>query len=198
MSSYLESCKTEFWKKVFEKELQYILRGLKGYENVLSVGCGPAIIEAGLQENGFNVTGLDVSEEALEGAPDNIRTVVGSAENMDFEDGSFDAVIFVASLQFIDNYEKAIQETKRVLRPKGRLLVMLLNPESEFFKEKRKQPDSYVNKIKHPNLMQIEETIQKYFDPVKAEYYLGIKGKKIFESKDPRLAALYVIQGVKR
>ena len=83
MTNYLESCQSEFWKEVFEQEVNYVTRALKGCNDVLSVGCGPAIIERALQENNFNVTGLDVSEEALEGAPDSIRTVVGSAENMD-------------------------------------------------------------------------------------------------------------------
>ena len=198
MSKYLESCQSEFWREVFEKELGYILKELKGCKDVLSVGCGPAIIERGLQENGFNVTGLDVSKEALEGAPDSIRTVVGSAENMDFKDLSFDAVIFIASLQFIENYQKAVRETARILKTKGRILVMLLNPESGFFKEKRKQSDSYVNKIKHTNLGETKKIINKYFSIEKKEYFLGIKDKEIFSSSNPGLAALYVISGVKK
>jgi len=45
MEKYLQSCKSEFWKKVFKAELDYILHQLKGTKDVLSVGCGPAIIE---------------------------------------------------------------------------------------------------------------------------------------------------------
>jgi ubiquinone/menaquinone biosynthesis C-methylase UbiE len=81
------------WKDVFRKEIDYILRELKGYKNILSIGCGPAIIERGLQENGFNVTGLDISKEALGGAPDSIRIVVGSAEEMEFNDTSFEVAL---------------------------------------------------------------------------------------------------------
>ncbi len=198
MDNYLKSCQSVFWKNVFKEELKYILRELKGYKDILSVGCGPAIIERELQEKGFNVTGLDVSKEALESAPDSIRTCVGSAENMDFADSSFDAAIYIASLQFIDNYEKAVKETARVLKPKGRLLVMLLNPESKFFKERKKQEDSYVNKIKHPHLRSVEEAIQKYFSFIQTKYYLGIRGKEIFETQDPKLASLYIILGVKK
>ncbi|MBN1156629.1 hypothetical protein JXA85_03375, partial [Candidatus Woesearchaeota archaeon] len=58
MSQYLKSCQTKFWKQVFEKELEYLLKELQGCKDILSVGCGPAIIEKGLQENGFNITGL--------------------------------------------------------------------------------------------------------------------------------------------
>jgi len=197
MDKYLQSCKTEFWKKVFKAELDYILPQLKGTKDVLSVGCGPATIEAGLAEYGFNVTGLDISKEALGQAPDSVRTVAGSAENMDFMQLSFDAVLYVVSLQFIEKYKEAIKQTARVLRPSGKLLVMLLNPESEFFKEKTSTPTSYVNRIKHTDLTEIEKTIAEYFS-VQTEYFLGIKGQEIFESQNPNLASLYVIKGKKK
>ena len=167
---------------------------LKGTKDILSVGCGPAIIEAGLSEHGFNVTGLDISKEALNQAPDSIRTVKGSMENMDFTESSFDAVIYVASIQFIEKYKEAIKQSARVLRPGGKLLIMLLNPESEFFKEKTQNPDSYINKIKHINLREIEGAVAKYFS-VKTEYFLGIKGTEIFQSRDSNLASLYIIKG---
>ena len=194
MDKYLQSCKTEFWKKVFKAELNYILQQLKGAEDILSVGCGPAIIETGLAKHGFKVTGLDISKEALDQAPDSIRTGTGSAENMDFADSCFDAVIYVASLQFIEKYKDAITHTARVLRPGGKLLAMLLNPQSQFFKEKNNNPASYVNRIKHTNLKEIERVIAEHFS-VKTGYFLGIKGSEIFESRNPNLASLYVIKG---
>ena len=197
MEKYLQSCRTDFWKKVFKAELDYILHQLKGAKDVLSVGCGPAIIETGLAEHGFNVTGLDVSKEALDQAPDSIRTRVGSAENMDFADSCFDAVIYVVSIQFIEKYKQAVRETARVLRTGSKLLVMLLNPVSEFFKEKAGNPASYVNKIRHIGLKDIERTIAEYFS-IQTEYFLGIKGAEIFQTQDPRLASLYVIKGKKK
>ncbi len=197
MDKYLQSCKTEFWKEAFEAELKYALQYLKGTKDILSVGCGPAIIEAGLAEHGFNVTGLDISREALNQAPDSIRTVAGSAEKMDFPESCFDAVIYIASIQFIEKYKQAIKETALALRVSGRLLVMLLNPDSEFFKEKTENPASYVNKIRHTNLKDIERTIADYFY-VQTEYFLGIRGTEIFQTEDPNLAGLYVIKGRKK
>jgi len=197
MEKYLQSCKTEFWKKVFEAELNYILQELRGIKDVLSIGCGPAIIEAGLSEYGFNVTGLYISKEALGQAPDTVRTVAGSAENMDFADSCFDAVVYVASIQFIENYKETIKQSARVLRLNGILLVMLLNPQSEFFKGKVRNPDSYVNKIKHTDLKEIERTIAEHFF-VQTEHFLGIKQAEIFESQNPDLASLYVIKGKRK
>ena len=70
MEKYLQSCKSEFWKNAFKAELDYLLHQLKGTKGVLSVGCGPAIMEAGLAERGFDVTGMDISKEVLGCAPD--------------------------------------------------------------------------------------------------------------------------------
>jgi ubiquinone/menaquinone biosynthesis C-methylase UbiE len=197
MNSYLQSCKTEFWKDVFRAELDYVLRELSVAKDVLSVGCGPAIIEAGLAEHGFSVTCLDISREALDQASDSVRTVTGSADKMDFPNSCFDVVIYVASLQFIDNYRGAVRQSARVLRAGGKFLAMLLNPESAFFKEKVKNPDSYLNKIKHTDLREIERTIAEYFS-IGTEYFLGIKGRKTFESQDPDWASLYVVKGKKK
>jgi len=197
MDKYLQSCRTEFWKKVFKAELEYALQELKGAKDVLSVGCGQAIIEAGLAEHGFNITGLDISKEALNRASGSLRTVACSAENMVFPESCFDAVIYIASIQFIEKYKQAIKETALALRVSGRLLVMLLNPDSEFFKEKTENPASYVNKIRHTNLKDIERTIADYFY-VQTEYFLGIRGTEIFQTEDPNLAGLYVIKGRKK
>ena len=197
MEKYIRSCKSEFWGKVFQAETEYILDHLKDSKDILSVGCGPAIIEKKLAEHGFKITCLDISNEALDQVPDSVRTIICPAEKMAIANCSFNAIIYVASLQFIEDYRKAIQETARVLESGGKLLVMLLNPQSEFFKEKTKNPDSYVNKIKHKDLKEIENIITDYFS-VQTEYFLGIKETEIFQSRDSNLASLYIIKGVKK
>lgn len=193
----MQSCQTDFWKAVFQAEIEYLLEHLAGCTDVLSVGCGPTVIESALSEHEFCVTGLDVSREALDRAPDTIRTIAASAEGMPFSESSFDAVIYVASLQFIEDYEKAVEQTVRVLRPEGRLIVMLLNPESGFFKAKYSDSGSYVRRIKHTGLRQIEDVIDRDFN-VQTEFFLGIKGDDIFESRDAAEAALYIIRGTKK
>ena len=108
---YLVSCRNEFWQKVFQLELEYLTQQLKGCRDILGVGCGPAIIEGGLARLGFNITGLDVSQEGLNCAPSGIRTVAARAEDMPFFDSSFDAVTYVASLQFVEDYGKALEKS---------------------------------------------------------------------------------------
>ncbi len=193
---YVEICQERFWQNIFQFETEYLIERLQGCRDILSVGCGPAIIEGKLSEHGFNVTGLDVSAEALKCAPDSIRKFAGSAESMPFAESSFDGVIYVASLQFIGNYQKALQQTLKVLRPNGRIILMLLNPDSDFFKDRLREPDSYVNLIKHRSLISIEDAVKEFYT-VQTEYILGVKGDRILKSNNPSEAALYVITGTK-
>ena len=195
--TYLQTCRTEFWQKIFRTELEYLLQHLEGSRDVLSIGCGPAIIESQLSERGFRVTGLDVSQEALACAPDHIRTVAGRAEDMDFPKSSFDAVIYVTSLQFIEDYRKVMEKTEQVLRPGGKLIVMLLNPQSAFYKEKAQEPNSYVPKIRHTNLEEIECAIAEHFQ-IETEYFMGVKDGNIFKSQATDEASLYVVRGTRK
>lgn len=195
---YLKSCSSEFWQKVFKAELGYLLQHLKPGDKILSVGCGPAFIENGLVGQGFSVTGLDVSREALSCAPDAVRTVVGLAEELPFSDASFDVVLYIASLQFIEDYQKALEQTARVIRPGGKMIVMLLNPASQFFTTRYANVDSYVRKLKHTDLRAIEQAASTWLK-VQGEYFLGIRGEEeeLFENNDPATAALYVLIGQK-
>lgn len=193
---YMESCRKEFWQQAFQFELDYLIAHLPGCRDILSVGCGPAIIEGELGKRGFCVTGLDVSREALDKAPDEIRTITARIEDVLLPASSFDAVIYVVSLQFIEDYRKALQKTAIVLRPGGRIIVMMLNPESVFFKEKLCAPDSYVRKIRHLDLEAIEKAVSEHF-VVGSEYIMGIRRGEMFDSQDPAWAVLYVINGTK-
>jgi len=193
---YLKSCRSDFWQKVFEAELGYLLQQLNPGDEILSVGCGPAIMESSLASRGYAVVGLDVSKEALACAPDAIRAVAASAEEMPFPDESFDVVLYIASLQFVGDYRKALERTVQVLKPGGRLIAMLLNPASDFFRARYETEDSYVRKLKHTDLQAIGQEASRWLK-TNGEYFLGIDGDRLFESNDPAVAALYVLNGVK-
>jgi ubiquinone/menaquinone biosynthesis C-methylase UbiE len=62
---------------------------------------------------------------------DNVTRVVGSVESIPFADESFDVVLALGVLEYVDA-ERALSEIRRVLRPDGRLLVSMLNPMSPY------------------------------------------------------------------
>ena len=190
--------RTEFGKKILEEELKYVSKALTGCKKILSVGCGPGFLETELMKRGTHeITGLDISEEMLEQVSNPLETVLGTAEKLPFKNETFDAVLFVTSLEFIDDYEKAVLEASRVLQSNGKIVVLILNPDSNYFKEKLKKEISYFHKIKHTNLDELCSFLKKCFF-IEDEYFLGIKDKIIFSSCDKRIASLYAIRGVKK
>ncbi len=96
----------------------------------LDVGTGTGQFAVYLAQGGFDVTGIDLSEQMVERAIQNARREgldidfrTGDAEHLEFGDDSFDLVVSRNLLWTLPHPEKALLEWKRVLRPGGRLIV---------------------------------------------------------------------------
>ena len=101
-------------------------------EKVLEVGGGMGTDLAQFAKNGALVTDLDLSSGHLEHAEENFRLrgldgvfVHGDAENMPFEDGRFDVVYSNGVIHHSPHTERIVDEMYRVMRPGGRLIVMV-------------------------------------------------------------------------
>jgi SAM-dependent methyltransferase len=104
---------------------------------LLEVGCGIGVDAIQLARRGFEVTAVDLTENALEVARRfaarrgvSIDFRLGNAEALDFPDHSFDAVYSFGVLHHTPDIEKSVAEVHRVLRPGGTALVMLYHRES--------------------------------------------------------------------
>jgi ubiquinone/menaquinone biosynthesis C-methylase UbiE len=97
----------------------------------------------------------------------------------------------------MDDYKSAIDEAVRVLEQEGKLVVMVLNPESEYFKAHYSKEGSYFRRIKHKNPGELADYVVQRFT-AKTHYFLGIKGERIFDTQDKRYASLFIISGIKR
>jgi len=99
---------------------------------VLDLGCGSGRDSRYLADHGFDVYGVDISEVAIEKAKriansHDISFSVGTAENLPFQDGHFDAVYAGWVLQSVPLHAGA-SEVTRVLRRNGiAFLAFLLN-----------------------------------------------------------------------
>lgn len=198
---YRQFYSTVLGTKILEYETRFVVEKVQGYKNVLSIGCGPALLEERLQQlhPGMNIIGLDHSKEMIEQLSKKISIVYGDAQYLAFKDNSFDVVLYVTSLEFITNIQKTLGETNRVLKQNGVLLILMLNPNSEYFQEKYNHNTSYIRKnIKHTNINKIKNVISQYFIIKNQEYVLAIIGKEIICAEDQHFACLFVVEGKKR
>jgi demethylmenaquinone methyltransferase/2-methoxy-6-polyprenyl-1,4-benzoquinol methylase len=100
----------------------------------LATGTGDfAIIAA--KNTGAKITGVDISKKMLEKAKmkiedqsinDKINFLLGDAENLNFDDFSFDAVTVGFGVRNFDNLNKGLEEIYRVLKKNG--MVIILEP----------------------------------------------------------------------
>ena len=195
---FVRFCESKLGKKAMEREDGYIYNELRDCEKILDVGCGIGSFEQNLPA--LNIIGLDSSEEMLEEARrrSDKTFVLGNTEQLKFEDSAFDAVFTVTTLEFLEDYKKAVEEMARVTKQHGKILAMMLNPKSEYFKEGSMKPGDYFKRIKHTNLKEIRDYISEFYTISKEEYFLGIKGNHIFDTDERRYASLCVVVGIKK
>lgn len=98
---------------------------------ILDVGTGTGIIALLLAELGHRVTGVDIAEQMVYQAREKAKNLnltadfrVGDAEELPFEDSSFEVIINRHVVWSLPKPEKAMAEWKRVLRPGGKLIII--------------------------------------------------------------------------
>jgi SAM-dependent methyltransferase len=104
---------------------------------VLDYGCGNGYVLAQYARNGATVSGVDVTEAAIELAKARFALlgregtfVQNDGETIPFEDGVFDVACSMGVLHHIPDPAPVVAELHRVLKPGGRLIVMLYNRDS--------------------------------------------------------------------
>lgn len=112
------------------------LAQLREGERVLDIGCGTGNAALAAARAGADVTGLDRSQRLLSVAAEradaerlDVSFVLGDAQELPFEDASFDVVVSVFGIVFAADAERAFAEMVRVLRAGGRALLSAWIPE---------------------------------------------------------------------
>lgn len=102
--------------------------------SVLDIGCGTGMTMRDILRRGHSVVGADITEAMLNQAkavvsqyPDQASCILSDVENVPFEDGSFDVVVCMGVLQYLQTDEKAVREIHRVVRPGGLVVLTLPN-----------------------------------------------------------------------
>jgi ubiquinone/menaquinone biosynthesis C-methylase UbiE len=107
---------------VADLEDQLLLRLLKPVrgERVLDIGCGTGRHLQMFLDMGLDVTGLDASSPMLNMAKKRLghraALHLGFAEDLPFEDNSFNISTMITTLEFVEDTHKAVEEACRVTK----------------------------------------------------------------------------------
>lgn len=97
-------------------------------DNILVVGCGNGREALEIQNlTGTKVIGVDINPNFDQEIKKRVLLVTGDATSLGFDDKSFDLVYSYHVLEHIPNYERALLESKRVLRANSCFFVGVPN-----------------------------------------------------------------------
>ncbi len=111
--------------------IDYIKAFLDPASKILDCACGDGIGLVELSRLGHQSFGMDISEEKLKRASAKSQSVkFGDMQNIsDFPEIVFDAIMSSHTLEHAHNPQAAVENFKKVLRPKGKLFVVLPFPD---------------------------------------------------------------------
>ena len=125
-----------------EKDALFSLVSFNPGDKVLDAGCGTGVYLEELLRLGMDVTGVDADEDMLEytakSRSNGIALIKASLQDLPFEPSSFDKVISVCTLEFIDDPSHVLTELSRVLKKDGILLLGFLNKNSPWARQHMK------------------------------------------------------------
>lgn len=151
IKAYWEKCTpmnfvAEKWsyeqKRKFRYDLQDYMAESFRYKDwrgkeVLEIGCGSGVDTMEFARNGAIVTATDMTDNAVNltlelaseaGLP--VKVIQTSATQLPFPDNSFDCVYSFGVLHHIPDIDTVLTQVHRVLKPGGRVMVMLYHKNS--------------------------------------------------------------------
>lgn len=128
----LESERDNYQKTVILPNLARLL-DIKKNEVVLDLACGQGFFTRAVQKLGARAIGVDIAPEligiAKKNSPKEIEFFTGPAARLSFlKDASVEKIISVLAIQNIENIKAVFEECHRVLKPNGKLLIVLNHP----------------------------------------------------------------------
>ena len=130
----LWSIAPRYWSKYFEPWFLPVYRNvleqlkLEKGDLLLDAGCGSGLFSHMAIKSGAEVTGVDAAPGLLELARERnpgFNFLEEDLEALPFANDSFDIVTGFNSFQYAGSFEHALLEAKRVLKPGGRLVLVI-------------------------------------------------------------------------
>ncbi|MFO7792585.1 MAG: class I SAM-dependent methyltransferase [Candidatus Saliniplasma sp.] len=114
-------------EEVFRSEIEAVKRFIPERKDGIEVGVGSGRFASQLSIE----IGIDSSLSMLRIAKSRgVEVLLAKAEDLPFDDSSFDFVLMVTTLCFLEESLKAISESKRVLKDDGRIIIGMIDKDS--------------------------------------------------------------------
>jgi SAM-dependent methyltransferase len=167
--------------RMIESAAEHLVRAadVQPGHDVLDVATGSGNVALLAAQQGANVTGLDITPELFEAARSRaaeagveIEWVEGDAEELPYEDNSFDRALSAFGTMFAPRQERAAAELVRVTKPGGVVAVAAWTPEGtngQMFRTVASHMPPPPPELKPPSLWGDEEHIRSLFEPLGVE-----------------------------
>lgn len=177
--------KDYFWFHVRRKWIfDRIRKFLPPPAKVLEVGCGTGNVSSFLAQKGYCVTGCEFYAEAINMAWPGFKIIQGDANNLPFEDNSFDIVGLFDVIEHFQDDLIPLKEAVRVVKETGIILVTvpamaeLWSWVDEISSHKRRYAKEGLENLflkANLNALSIEYLFMSLYMPMK---YIRAKGKR--------------------
>lgn len=117
---------------------------IKKGETILDLACGPGFFSNEFVKKGAKVIGTDISKELIAIAKKQsdfhdyrqLLYIAAPADKLDFlKNESADKAVIILAIQNIENAQAVFEECKRILRPRGKLFLVMNHPAFRVLKE---------------------------------------------------------------
>ena len=166
--------------KTFESEIK-LLKPFQSYikNNSLEIGCGSGRFAASLHIRYC----LDISKNLLKLAKEkNLNTILASSEKLPFENDSFDFIGIFFSLSFFENKTLSIKESSRVLKKGGKIYILTINKNGNFYKSIKNKKNSWYGFSKPLDKRGITKLLNYYHISILYKKNLILKNQILIET----------------
>ncbi len=177
--------------RIYQSEVSALEHFVPWYGKGLEIGVGTARFAAPLHIE----YGIDPSMEmARIAAERDIVTVIGRGEYLPFCDDIFDFVLMATVICFIQDLEKAVTESARVLKSQGSLILAFIDRDSPLGLEYRGDEETRAF-FRHANFHTLDEVRAVL---TKANFGQQEVIQTVFEEYGSKPSGFVVIRGIKK
>ncbi len=145
-------------------EFYEFLNVLTSSQKVLDLCCGDGYDASQYKNKGLDVSAIDASDELIKIAQKNYPGIdfkVGLAENLPYENNSFDAVVSKYSIMTSADMNPSFQEVHRVLKQGGYFIYLMTHPFRQYFEKRDTKADYFKQEIVVCNILNNSVTLNE-------------------------------------